>query len=97
MIVGFADKATEDIFHGADTKRARTIPQSLWAIARRKLAMIDYADSLGDLRSPPSNRLEKLRGNLAGYWSIRINDQYRIVFQYCKNQATNLQIMDYHR
>jgi proteic killer suppression protein len=95
VIVGFADRATEDIFHGAETKAARTLPKTLWSIARRKLDMLNGAQSVQDLTVPPANRLEKLRGDLAGRYSIRINDQYRIVFQFEGGQASDVLITDY--
>jgi toxin HigB-1 len=96
VIVGFADRATEDIFHGAETKAARTIPKTLWALARRKLDMLNGAAYIHDLRVPPANRLEKLRGALAGKYSIRINNQYRIVFRFDGGRASDVLITDYH-
>jgi proteic killer suppression protein len=96
VIVGFADRATEDIFHGSETKAARNIPKTLWAVARRKLDMLNGAQFIQDLTVPPANRLEKLRGSLAGRYSIRINDQYRIVFRFDRGQASDVLITDYH-
>ena len=94
----FADTGTADIYHGRDTKKARrTLPQDLWNVARRKLDMLNAAVNLNDLKVPPANRLEKLTGDLEGHWSIRINDQYRIVFKWDdKNGASEVRILDYH-
>jgi len=96
--VQFADTGTADIYHGRDTKKARrTLPQDLWNVARRKLDMLNAAVNLNDLKVPPANRLEKLTGDLEGHWSIRINDQYRIVFKWDdKNGASEVRILDYH-
>jgi proteic killer suppression protein len=96
VIASFADAATADIFSGKSSKAARTIPKDLWRIAARKLSMLDYAKDLGDLSSP-GNKLEKLRGDLAGKYSIRINDQFRIVFEFDRGEARNVVIADYHR
>jgi proteic killer suppression protein len=81
---------------GWNSKAARTIPKELWRIAARKLSALDYAKDLGDLASP-GNKLEKLKGSLAGKYSIRINDQFRIVFDFHRGEAQNVTITDYHR
>jgi proteic killer suppression protein len=96
VIASFADAGTEDIFNGRNSKAARFIPKELWRIAARKLSAIDYAKNLGDLASP-GNNLEKLRGSLAGKYRIRINDQFRIVFDFERGEARNVTITDYHR
>jgi len=96
MIVGFDDKATQDIYDGVDSKEARTIPKTIWKVAGRKLDMLDAAQDLMDLKSPPGNRLERMKGNLAGRFSIRINDQFRIVFRWNHGNAENVRIEDYH-
>jgi toxin HigB-1 len=96
VIASFADAGTEDIFNGTNTKAARGIPKDLWRIAARKLSTLDYAADLRDL-STPGNNLEKLKGALAGKYSIRINDQFRIVFNFDRGEATNVVIADYHR
>lgn len=96
MIVSFADQTTEDIYHGRGTRNARRVPQMIWSIAARKLDMLNAAKELIDLRSPPGNRLEKLRGRLEGKYSIRINDQFRIVFIFKTGSAHKVQITDYH-
>ncbi|MBZ0117928.1 MAG: type II toxin-antitoxin system RelE/ParE family toxin [Sandaracinaceae bacterium] len=97
MIVSFGDKGTEDIYHGINSKEARaTLPKELWPVARRKLDMIDAAHDLQDLKAPPSNRLEALKGDLAGWHSIRINDKYRVIFQWKNGGAHEVTIVDYH-
>ena len=96
MIRGFADKVTEDLYHGKNSKDARRIPKSIWKIAQRKLDLLNRAIALGDLRVPPSNRLEKLRGDLEGFHSIRVNDQYRIVFAFRNGDAHDVRVLDYH-
>jgi toxin HigB-1 len=95
VIASFADAATEDIFNGRNTRAARRIPRDLWTIAARKLSVLDYAKDLGDLSSP-GNNLEKLRGALSGKYSIRINNQFRIVFEFDRGDARNVVITDYH-
>ena len=96
MIVDFADKATEDIYHGQSTKAARGFPKTIWPAARRKLDILEAAHDLRDLAVPPNNRLEKLEGDLAGFYSIRIDDQFRIVFRFDKGQASEVRVTDYH-
>jgi len=96
VIKSFGDKTTEDIFNGLDTRQARRIPSSIWKVAVRKLDMINAAHELKDLRIPPANRLEALRGKRAGSHSIRINDQYRIVFKWVDGNAKDVLIIDYH-
>lgn len=96
MIANFADAGTEDIFNGKNTKAARRIPKDLWGIAARKLSTLDYATDLRDLATP-GNNLEKLKGALAGKYSIRVNDQFRIVFNFDRGEASHVAITDYHR
>ena len=95
MIASFADAATDDIFNGRNTKAARKIPKELWKTAARKLSALDYAREFRDLSSP-GNNLEKLKGALTGKYSIRINDQFRIVFKFDRGEASNVVITDYH-
>ena len=95
MIASFGDAATEDVFNGRNTKAARAIPKDLWKVAARKLSALDYAKDLGDLASP-GNNLEKLKGVLGGKYSIRLNDQFRIVFDFDRGEASNVVITDYH-
>ena len=81
MIRSFGNPATEDIFNRVDSKQARRLlPVDLHKVAKRKLEMVHYAISVKDLKNPPGNHLEKLEGKLEGYWSVRINDQWRIIF-----------------
>lgn len=96
MIVSFGDKATEDIFHGRDTKAARRIAQVLWTRIQAKLDILNASIALEDLRVPPSNRLEKLRGDWAGFYSVRVNDQYRLVFRFESGTAIEVRCTDYH-
>ena len=96
MIIDFGDQTTEDIFNGLDTKHARRIPNGVWNVAVRKLDMVNAAHELKDLRIPPANRLELLKGKLSGFHSIRINDQYRIVFKWLSGNAKAVRITDYH-
>lgn len=97
MIESFADIPTEDIFNGVNSVGARRLlPRELWKIAFRKLDQIDSAVELNDLKVPPGNRLELLKGDRAGKYSIRINDQYRICFAFGSGNAYNVEIVDYH-
>jgi proteic killer suppression protein len=90
------DAATEGVFHGANTKAARTIPRNLWSVARRKLDMLNAATNVAALRIPPGNRLEALKGDRAGSFSIRVNDQYRISFRFEGEDAHGVRCEDYH-
>lgn len=97
MIITYKYQGVKDIFNGDDTKYARRVcPQTLWKIARRKLDQLDFAASLNDLRSPPKNRLEALKGSREGQHSIRINDQYRICFIWSNDGVKDVEIVDYH-
>jgi len=96
MIVSFGDKTTEDIFHGHDTKAARRIATTLWARIQVKLDLLNASTTLEDLRVLPSSRLEKLRGNWAGFYSVRVNDQYRLVFRFVDGTASDVRCTDYH-
>lgn len=97
MIQSFADLGTLDIFNGIASRRARSAcPVNLWTIARRKLDQLVVAKSLDDLRAPPANRLEPLKGDRRGQHSIRINDQFRICFRWTADGPTNVEIVDYH-
>ncbi|WP_026732352.1 type II toxin-antitoxin system RelE/ParE family toxin [Fischerella sp. PCC 9605] len=97
MIVSFKDKATEDIFDGNDSKDARKkCPVNLWEVAQRKLDQLNAAFSLDDMKVPPGNRLEALKGDRKGYYSIRINDQYRICFAWTPEGPCEVEIVDYH-
>jgi toxin HigB-1 len=96
MIVSFGDKATSDIYQGNDTKAARKISILLWARIQVKLDLLNAGATLEDLRVPPSNRLEKLRGTHHGFHSIRVNNQFRIVFRFISGGAHDVQCLDYH-
>lgn len=93
MISSFRDTETAKIWQG---QRSRRLPQDIQQAARRKLRMLNNARTLDDLRIPPANRLESLRGNRAGQHSIRINDQWRICFTWSEGHATDVEIVDYH-
>ena len=93
MIKTFGDKETERLFARQFTRK---FPSDLHTAAWRKLAILDAAESLDDLRVPPGNRLEKLSGKRAGQYSIRINDQWRICFQWREGNAHEVEITDYH-
>ena len=96
-ILSFADRATEDINYARRTKTSlRLLPAILHDRARIKLTRLHAAESLEDLTGLPGNRLEKLKGDRAGQFSMRINDQYRICFRWSKLGATDVEIVDYH-
>jgi len=96
MIVSFGDRATGALYHGERGKAIRKFPSTIRRVALRKLDVLNGAPELGDLRSPPGNRLEALRGDLLGFSSIRINDQWRIVFRWIDGDAHDVRIVDYH-
>ena len=94
MIASFGSKETEKIWKG---KRVKEFPPEIQQIGRRKLRMLNNSQSIGDLKIPPSNRLEKLSGMHRDFYSIRINDQWRIIFIWENNQAKEVEIIDYHK
>ena len=96
MIKSFGDRATEDLYHKRNTSRARRIPADVREAALRKLDVVNSADDLQDLRVLPGNRLEVLKGDLRGFYSIRVNDQWRIVFHWEDNAAHDVSLSDYH-
>ena len=96
MIANFGDDATEDLFHGNESARVRHFPADLRPRAVRKLDLLNGAADVNDLRAPPSNHLEKLSGTLAGFWSIRVNEQWRIVFRWNDGSALDVRLTDYH-
>lgn len=97
MIISFASPGTEDVFHGRSTRAARqTCPPDVLAVARRKLDQLNAAVSLAGLRVPPGNRLEALKGNRKGQYSIRINDQFRVCFRWTDAGPADVEIVDYH-
>lgn len=93
MILSFADKETAAIFSGLTVRR---LPLDMQQTARRKLMQLDAARMIEELRIPPGNRVEVLKGNRKGQWSIRINDQWRICFHWEDGNAEDVQIVDYH-
>jgi len=93
MIRSFRDRETERLFL---RERVKRIPRPMQRPALRKLLLLDAADSLDDLRVPPGNRLEKLHGDRAGQYSIRVNDQWRICFYWEQGDARDVEITDYH-
>ncbi|QCO68662.2 type II toxin-antitoxin system RelE/ParE family toxin [Luteimonas yindakuii] len=93
MIRSFADREAEKIWRG---ERSRRLPMDIQQTARRKLRMLNAAAVLDDLRIPPANRLEALKGERKGQHSIRINDQWRICFRWTEGGASDVQIVDYH-
>ena len=96
MIVGFKTQTAQDIFDGILSRHARKVPMNIHAKATKLFDQINSAHVIDDLKSPPGNRLERLKGNLSGKWSMRINNQWRIIFEWKKNQAFNVDIVDYH-
>jgi proteic killer suppression protein len=96
MIVSFGDKVTAALFHGVRGKTIRGLPSDVRRVALRKLDALNGARELKDLRSPPGNRLETLCGDLAGLHSIRVNDQWRIVFRWVEGDAHDVSVVDYH-
>jgi len=95
VIASYGDEATRDVHYADNTKAARNVPKDIWPIARRKLNQIAAATQLADLASP-GNHLEKLKGDLAGWYSVRINDQWRILFTIDKGEASGVRFADYH-
>jgi proteic killer suppression protein len=93
MIISFGNSDTENVWNGI---RVKKLPVEIQNMGRRKLRMLNNSVDLKDLRIPPSNRLEKLSGNLKDFYSIRINDQWRIIFQWDSGNASKVEIVDYH-
>ena len=93
MIISFRDQDSERLFHG---ERSRRLPPDIQRVAQRKLAVLDAAEMLQDLRVPPGNRLERLSGVREGQYSIRVNDQWRVCFHWIGADAYDVEITDYH-
>ncbi len=93
MIISFGDSETNKVWNG---DRVKKLPNEIQVIGRRKLRMINNSVNINDLRIPPSNRLEKLSGKLKNFYSIRINDQWRIIFKWNSGNALDVEIIDYH-
>lgn len=96
MIETFGNALAEDLFDDRQTKATRSFPPELRRIARRKLLYLHDASELKDLKAPPGNRLERLKGKQKNFHSIRINDQWRVVFRWASGSAFDVQIVDYH-
>lgn len=97
MIPSFADGATEDLFNGVKSRRARSAcPEELWPVVRRKLTQLNRVRDLRELAIPPGNRLEALAGSRKGQHSIRINQQYRVCFRWEAGYADEVEVTDYH-
>jgi toxin HigB-1 len=94
MIISFGSKDTEKIWNG---DRVKNLPLDIQQIGRRKLRMLNNSQNLLDLRIPPSNKLEKLSGKMNNFYSIRINDQWRIIFKWDEGNANEVTILDYHK
>lgn len=95
-IRSFGNQLAEDLFEDRRTRVVRSFPAGLHRAARRKLLYLHDAAELADLRVPPGNRLEPLRGDLRGFYSIRINDRWRVVFRWDAGDARDVQVIDYH-
>jgi len=93
MIKSFTDRETEKVWNGEFSSK---LPNEIQSVARRKLRMLNNSQSINDLRIPPANRLEKLKGDLIGFHSIRINKQWRIIFRWINKNAEQVKIEDYH-
>jgi|SRR3989344_2947409 len=96
MIESFGNQLAEDLFYDRPSKATRRFPPELWQVARRKLLYLHDAAELVDLRVPPGNRLEALKRDWKGYHSIRINDQWRVVFRWEGGNARDVHVVDYH-
>ena len=93
MILSFGNKDTESVWNGI---RVRNLPIEIQSVGRRKLRMLNNSQTINDLRIPPSNRLEKMSGIFEGFYCIRLNDQWRIIFKWKKGQSEDVKIVDYH-
>ena len=96
MIESFENRLAEDLFYDRNGRATRAFPTELRRVARRKLLYLHDAAELKDLRVPPGNRLEALRGDRKGFHSIRINNRWRVVFRWQSGQALDVQVIDYH-
>jgi proteic killer suppression protein len=96
VISSFGDETTADVYHGNDTKSACRIRRELWSRIQHKLDLLNACTSIEDLRIPPANRLEKLRGDRAAFYSIRVNQPYRIVFRFVNGKCEQVRCIDYH-
>ncbi len=96
MIKNIKGKTTQDVFDGENSKAARQLPKELHDRARDLLDALNAISRVDDLKAPPSNRLHKLKGDLKDFWSISINNQWRIIFKWDDKNAIDVEIIDYH-
>ena len=96
MIKNFTGKAAQDIYDGMNSRYARELPRELHAKAQRLLDQLNAVIKVDTLRTPPGNRLEMLKGDLENFWSLRINEQWRIIFRWEESDAVDVDIIDYH-
>lgn len=96
MIKSFGNKLAEDLYYDKKSRQTKKFSSDLHRVARRKLLYLHDADQLDDLKVPPGNRLEALKGDLKGYYSIRINERWRVIFKWSRG-ASDVQIVDYHK
>jgi len=96
MILSFRDQATEDFYHNRPTRRTARFPAIIRSTALRKLDVLNAAHRLTDLQMPPGNRLEALKGDLSGFFSIRVNDQWRLIFRWDNSNVYDVALVDYH-
>ncbi len=96
MIQSFADETTADLFRERNTRAARRVPADIWRVVQCKLKAIDVAARLDDLRIPAGNRLEVLKGDQAGRYSVRVNDRFRVTFRWEQGHAYEVRVEDYH-
>jgi proteic killer suppression protein len=96
MIINFRSKLAQDIYDGSSTSKSRKFPGQLGGKTLRLLDQLNIVTQIDELLIPPSNHLEKLKGDLSGYWSLRINRQWRIIFQWDGRDVSNVDILDYH-
>lgn len=96
MILGFRSKCAEDVYSGVKSRQARKVPLALHEKCCRLFDQINACTEVNTLRVPPGNRLEKLKGNFYEYWSIRVNDQWRIIFKWKDGNAFDVDVIDYH-
>jgi len=96
MIINFKHELTKNLFEDKETLDTLRLPPSLRRAARRKILYLHDAAELNDLRAPPGNRLEQLKGDIRGYFSIRVNRQWRLIFRWHEGNVTDLELIDYH-
>lgn len=96
MIISFGDDSNAELYHGKNVRRTMRFPQDIMSVVLRKLDMLNSAYRLNDLREPPGNRLELFKRDLAGYYCVRVNGQWRIIFRWIDNNAHGVSLTDYH-